>query len=170
MTYPDPFLGQPADEAQAAPAEAPREDPWASQAAAQPSAIAPSSGGLNEASLTFKGGTNFDAPWLVLKDSLENLAAILTGPRAAVLKTVLDRAQVVATAFSSGYAGAATSGAAHAPAARQAAPAAATAPPANAPACPAGWTYRTGMKKDGSGTYQAFFPPRGDNTKPIFFD
>jgi hypothetical protein len=168
MTYPDPFAGQPADEAQPTPAAAPS-DPWANQTAVQ-APVSPHTPTAGDASLTLKGG-GYDGPWLVLHDTLENIDDILNGERSAVLKRVLDRAQLVATAFQASAPGVTTSGSAHKPAQRQSAPAAAQQPPANAPACPApGWVYRSGMKKDGSGTYQAWFPPRGDSSKPLFFD
>ena len=83
--YNDPFADAPADEAQAAPA-APNSGPWEETAPAPAPAAAPaakpapivvgSEGG--KVTVTLKGGTSFDKPWVVIHaedipDALDNL-------------------------------------------------------------------------------------------------
>ncbi|QAY17487.1 hypothetical protein SEA_DAISHI_52 [Mycobacterium phage Daishi] len=111
MTMIDPFASAPADdEAQAAPAEAPEESlfneppaeaPKKAPAKAAPAKVtnvaAPSEG---KVVLTFKGGTGFDAPWIVIHaESLQDAYEQMVGDNGALLGELFTRVQNAGQAF-----------------------------------------------------------------------
>lgn len=113
--------------------------------------------------LTLKGGSGFDAPWIVIHAmSLDDAYEQVSGDNAALLAKVMERTAAAAKHFGT-----------FKPAAPAGAPAQSRAPqqqpPANAPDCPPGWEFKSGVSKAGK-AYKGFFPPRGDESKPIFFN
>ncbi|OHT67808.1 hypothetical protein BKG67_23130 [Mycobacteroides chelonae] len=111
MTQPDPFAPS-ADEPQTAPPQAPAtpDDPWSAPpqgfATPEPPAqapavktVAPSEDG--KVVLTFKGGTGYDAPWIVIHaTSLEDAHDQVTGENANLLAKVMTQTQNAGSHFS----------------------------------------------------------------------
>ena len=138
----------------APPPEAPKK---AAKKAAPKPVVAPEGDG--KVTITLKGGAGFDAPWIVIHATdIADAYEQLSGDYAAILVELMGKVKKAGTFFSGG------NGAAP----RPAAPAQAQEAPAGAPECPPGWTYRSGVGKTGK-PYKGYFPPRGDDTKPIFF-
>jgi hypothetical protein len=109
--------------------------------------------------MTFKEGSGFDASWNVVHaKSVEQADALLDERYAALLA----KQKKVAAYFRVGNGGQ--------PVAARPAPAAAATPPAGAPECPPGWEFKSGTNKNTGKPWKGFFPPRGDDTKPIFFN
>lgn len=109
--------------------------------------------------ITLKGGAGFDAPWIVIHaTSLDDAYEQVSGDNAGLLAKLMDRTANAASYFSGLKKPAAP---AERPAPQQ--------PPANAPDCPPGWEFKSGVSKAGK-PYKGFFPPRGDDSKPIFFN
>lgn len=134
------------------PAEAPKK-PAVKKVAAKPDT------NEGKVSITLKGGAGFDAPWVVIHAvSLEDAYEQVSGDNAGLLAKIMDRTASAASYFSGLRTPAAP---AQKPAAQQA--------PAGAPECPPGWEFKSGVSKAGK-PYKGFFPPRGDDTKPIFFN
>lgn len=104
---------------------------------------------------TLKGGTGYDAPWIVIHADTPQEAIDLLNDK--VMKELIEKTRVVADFFSQ-------SEPAKKPAGK---PAGASQPPEGSPACPPGWTYRTGVSKAGK-PYQAYFPPKGSQESPIW--
>jgi hypothetical protein len=166
----DPFGPQ----AQQAPAEeaqqpTPPSDPWSPPPAAAPAPTVVQ-GADGKVVLTFKGGTAFSDPWVVVHaGSLDEALSYLdpvNGPKMAELFERVRRASNLFLGSGGGAPAPSTNGSAPA-----AAPAAANQPPAGAPASPgAGWTYKTGSKN--GRVWHGWFPPyaQKDSLKPVFFD
>jgi hypothetical protein len=156
LTDIDPFADVVADDAAVfdAPApEAPKKTP------AKKAAPRPESSGEGKLTVTFKGGAGFDAPWIVLHAAdISDAYEQLSGDYAALLVELMGKVKKAGAFFSGG----------EAKTAARSAPQQAQDAPADAPDCPPGWTYRSGVGKTGK-PYKGFFPPRGDDTKPIFF-
>lgn len=115
---------------------------------------------------TFKSGAGYDVPWTTVDyPSVEAAHADLSVPERQ--KQLAELFEIVAKA-NAAFIG---KNDAVKPAAKpgQPAPAGAQEPPADAPDCPPGWTYKTGVAKATGKPWKGFFPPRGDDTKPIFF-
>jgi hypothetical protein len=118
--------------------------------------------------LTFKGGSGFDAPWIVihaedLDDALEHVTT-----RGNTLIAIMERVQLAGKHFS----GLAPAKPAGQPAASAAPAAAQTAPP-GAPAAPGpDWEFKTGFAKASGKPWKGWFPPRGADAslKPVFFN
>lgn len=133
------------------PAEAPKKAAPKKAAAAKP--VSEREG----VTITLKGGAGFDAPWIVIHASgLEDAYEQVSGDNAALLAKVMERTKAAAGHFTGKGAEAGVK-----PAPQQ--------PPANAPECPPGWEFKSGVSKAGK-PYKGFFPPRGDDSKPIFFN
>lgn len=162
-------------------------DPWADAPAAQaepsnpvsseskPRPAAPASEG-GKVTTTFKGGTGFDAPWIVIhSDSVQDAYDQVTGPTAGVLAALMERTQLIAQDFAGkgvSQASKPSSGGGGGGGSRQQsnAPRGAQEPPSYAPEKPGdGWEYRSGKKKNGQGTWEAWMPPRGSNEDPLWF-
>lgn len=112
--------------------------------------------------LTYKGGSGFDAPWIVLhENTIEDALASAQNP---ALKELMEVTQAGGQHFASQGKSAPAAGGGG----RSGQPQGSQEPPAGAPDCPPGWTFRSGTSKAGN-AYQGFFPPRGDDSKPIFF-
>lgn len=113
--------------------------------------------------LTLKGGSGFEAPWIVIHAmSLDDAYEQVSGDNASLLAKVMERTAAAAKHF--GTFKPAPAGAATATVSRPQ-----QQPPANAPDCPPGWEFKSGVSKAGK-AYKGFFPPRGDESKPIFFN
>lgn len=178
----DPFANAPAPdpapegEAQdsgfdAPPAEAPKKAAKkAAPKAASNAAPVVNVGADGKHVVTLKGGAGFDAPWYVIhaKD-LDEVEELFAGEDAGRLLAVMGRIQNAAQAFvklgpakearQGGNGGGGGGG-------RSNAPRGAQEPPSWFPPSPGeGWQYRSGQKKDGSGLYHAWAPPRGSNEK-----
>lgn len=195
MTIADPFASAPAeDEAQpygppenddsspfsASPAEAPAPAKKAAPKKAVGTVnldVKPNLLPLDEGKvvLTFKGGTGFDAPWIVVhaKD-VEDALDVVSGENAAKMDELMKRVQIAGKLFG-GYAPVSENASAGRPQ-RQAAPAAAQQPPAGSPPSPGeGWVYKSGVTKSGpkaGQTWQAWMPPqhlKDAGTKPVWF-
>lgn len=141
----------------APPAEAPKK--LAKRAPAKPSLRDSDEG---KVVLTLKGGAGFDAPWIVIHaTSLEDAYEQVSGDNAGLLAKVMERTAAAAKHFST-FKQPNTTASAPARTPQQQ-------PPANAPECPPGWEFKSGVSKAGK-AYKGFFPPRGDESKPIFFN
>jgi hypothetical protein len=183
MSEYDPFASAPADdEAQAAPVEAPAEEAFSAPPADVPTVgavkvdVKPNLVGLGsdgKVVLTFKGGTGFDAPWIVIHaTSLDDAFEQVSGENAVLLAQLMERVQKAGEIF----AGLSTGKPAAARPQRQAAPAPAQQPPAGSPPSPGeGWVYKTGVAKSGPKAgqpWQAWMPPqhlKDAGTKPVWF-
>jgi len=184
MTEYDPFAAAPADEAQAPPENAPSEPVFNAPPAESP-AKAPAKKAAPKAAkaaagpedtpgrvtLTFKGGRDFDAPWIVIHAAdLEDAYEQVSGVNAAKLAQIMERTQIAGQHFAK--LGGNDAAAGQRPQ-RQAAPAQAQQPPAGAPAAPGpDWVFKTGVSKSGRNagqTWQAWMPPQGSQERPVFF-
>lgn len=166
MTAIDPFASAP-DEAQVPPvAEEPQAPPVETSkpidVAVRPVIQNPVNDG--KVVLTFKGGAGFDAPWIVIHATdLKDAHAQITGDNANLLAEVMTQSQKAGAHF----AGLAPAKASPNSSNAGAAPAASQQAPAGSPEPPAGWTYKTGVGKNGK-VWKAFMPPRGDDSQPIW--
>jgi len=173
VTVADPFAAAPEfDEAQAAPepvdespfeeppVEAPKKAP-AKKVAAKP---AKKENTLSESkiTITLKGGSGFDAPWIVIHaDDLED-ASRQVNDEAALLADVMERVQKAGQHFAGLGPSKPASSSGGAPA-RPGAEA-----PGGTPAAPGpDWTYKTGVGKNGK-TWKAWMPPRGSDASPVW--
>lgn len=108
---------------------------------------------------TLKGGSGFDAPWIVVHaDNTEEAVAILRG---GATEELLKATKEVSDKFNGGQAPAQQRQAPR----TQGMPAGADAPRPSDPPMPEGWTYKTGVNKNGK-AYRAYFPPRGSQESP----
>jgi len=185
----DPFASAPADEAQTEipepqpetvfdqpPAEAPEAPAPAPKKAPAKKAIGTYDKPTDEGKvvLTFKGGTGFDAPWIVIHAmSMQDAHDQVTGENGTLLAATMERVQAAGKHFAGMGGGSKSGGGAPQ---RQAAPAAAQQPPAGSPPCPGdGWVYKSGVSKSGpkaGQTWQAWMPPqhlKDAGTKPVWF-
>lgn len=189
----DPWADTPADEPQADPtpapaAEEPLQSPPPEAPAKAPAKKAPAKAvgtvsvdvkpnlvgfdGEGKLTVTLKGGSGFEAPWIVVhaKD-VDDALETFTGENTVKLQTLMDRVQRAAKAFAVDGPQAKTGGGGRP--ARQAAPAAATEPPSYAPAKPGdGWVYKSGVTKSGKNkgnVWEAWMPPQGSDEDPVWF-
>jgi hypothetical protein len=157
----DPFAAAPLD----AELEVVTGDPWLEPTPA-PVATPKVATGEGKVVLTFKGGTGFDAPWIVIHAAdLADAYSQVSGDSAVLLSDLMERVQTAGQHFSSqGKSGAAP---------RQAPPAEAASAPPGSPAAPGpDWTFRSGITKSGPKAgqpWKGWMPPRGSDEKPIFF-
>lgn len=108
---------------------------------------------------TLKGGSGFDAPWIVVHaDNVEEAVAILRG---GATEELLKATKEVSDKFNGGQAPAQQRQAPR----TQGMPAGADVPRPSDPPMPEGWTYKTGVNKNGK-AYRAYFPPRGSQESP----
>lgn len=113
--------------------------------------------------VTLKGGSGFDAPWIVIHAAdIADAYLQFEGDNAALLVELMGKVKKAGTFFSGGDGNSRGGG--------RPAPAQAQQPPAGAPECPAGWEYKTGVSKASGKPWKGFFPPRGSEDKPIFFN
>lgn len=167
MSIADPFADEDTEVAEAEavvdespfdapPAEAPKK--IAKKSAAKPTLKESDEG---KVVLTLKGGAGFDAPWIVIHaTSLEDAYEQVSGENAGLLAKVMERTAAAAKHFTTFKQPNTASAPARSPQQQ---------PPANAPECPPGWEFKSGVSKAGK-AYKGFFPPRGDDSKPIFFN
>ncbi|QGH79721.1 hypothetical protein SEA_ANON_50 [Gordonia phage Anon] len=177
MSLPDPFAA-PAPVEQAPVAEAPfTPDPTP---AAQPAAqvvqtkpVAPASAD-GKVVLTFKGGRDFDAPWIVIHADGLDEAAEFVGTKAGVLAELMTRVQAAGQHFA-GQAPAKPAGGGGQRSGGGGAPQGATEAPAWAPPKPFDdFVYKSGVSKSGRNagkTWHAWMPPqKGDGRDAVFFN
>lgn len=162
----DPFDSVPADdegqepEAEESVFDAPPADaPAPKKAAVKKAAAKAPVGDEGKIVLTFKEGAGFDSSWTVVHaNNVSEANEILSDP---AFKELLDRSKKVAGYYRGGAASAPAK-----PASSGGRPAGATQAPAWMPPPPGdGWVYKSAMKKDGSGVYHAWAPPRGTDAQ-----
>ncbi|AGK87524.1 ribonucleoside reductase class II [Mycobacterium phage HINdeR] len=164
----DPF-GPTEDEAQAdapAAAEAPKKAP-AKKAAAKVTNVAASSEG--KVTVTLKGGSGFEAPWIVIHgadvdDALEQISDV------DKLASLMEYTQSAAKKFASLGPAPSSGGGGGGGRGRGGAPRQAQEPPAGAPPKPGDdWVYKSGTSA--RGPWQAWMPPQHlkDVEKPVWF-
>ena len=108
---------------------------------------------------TLKGGSGFDAPWIVIHaDDVAEAVAVLRGDN---IEELLKATKEVSDKFNGGQAPAQQRQAPR----TQGMPAGANEPRPSDPPMPEGWTYKTGVNKNGK-AYRAYFPPRGSQESP----
>ncbi|CRY79830.1 hypothetical protein SAMN05421776_11732 [Nocardia farcinica] len=115
--------------------------------------------------VTLKGGTGFDAPWIVIHADSPADAAAQIGQD---LLDLMDKTHRAAAKFVELAPNKPAQGG-NQPAPRQAAPAGATQAPPGSPECPPGWEFKTGFSQKTQKPWKGYFPPRGSTDKPIFF-
>ena len=157
MTDIDPFADVPADDTAESITTPTDIDPKENK-----NNMTTSNDSQNNLTVTLKGGSGFDAPWIVIhagtpQDAIDVL-------NTDTMKHLTELTQKVAGKF-------AGMGPAKAAPAQNSngQPQGAQQAPAGAPDCPPGWTFRSGVSKASGKPYKGFFPPRGDDSKPIFF-
>ncbi|BCP36420.1 hypothetical protein MINTMi198_17900 [Mycobacterium intracellulare M.i.198] len=112
--------------------------------------------------VTLKGGSGYDAPWIVVHASSAEDAESQLDEK---MVSLMAKTKKAARHFS----GLGEDSKPAAPA-RQAAPAPAQQPPAGSPPCPGdGWVYKSGVGKSNGKPWQGWMPPRGSDEKPVFF-
>ncbi|QHB38079.1 ribonucleoside reductase class II [Mycobacterium phage Noelle] len=177
----DPFASAPAnDEAQAAPEpqesafdapppEAPKKAPAKKAAAKAAPAKAAAASGEGKVVLTFKGGSGFDAPWIVIHaEDLDDALAQVTnqGDTLGALMTRVQNAGQHFAGMAPAKSGGGNSGGGGG--GRSNAPRGAQEPPAGTPPAPGpDWTYKSGTGKNGK-PWSAWMPPRGSDEKPVW--
>lgn len=170
MTLLDPF-GAPPEEPQTAPqhqptpapAPAPAANVWDAPAAPAAPAVVAVGSSDGKVVLTFKGGAGYSDPWIVVHANDIDEALRYVTEDAPKMISLMDRVQRAAQHFASQGVSAPAAPATQTASAPQpsAAPQGATQPPHWFPPAPApGWVYKTGFKKDGSGTWNAWAPPQ----------
>ena len=108
---------------------------------------------------TLKGGSGFDAPWIVIHaDDVAEAVAVLRGDN---IEELLKATKEVSDKFNGGQAPAQQRQAPR----TQGMPAGANEPRPSDPPMPEGWTYKSGVNKNGK-AYRAYFPPRGSQESP----
>lgn len=118
--------------------------------------------------LTFKGGSGYDAPWIVIHaNGLQEAHDFVTGDNASTLNEVMGRVQAAGRHFASLGAGkpaaAGGGGVGRAPQGAQDAPDWAPDKPFD------DFVYKTGIGKNGK-TWHAWMPPqKGDSRDALFF-
>lgn len=121
--------------------------------------------------VTFKGGSGFDAPWIVLHAAgLDEVADFMSVENAPRLMEIMERVQNVGAHFVS-KAPARPANAGSAAPQRGAAPQGATEAPSWAPPKPYDdAVYKTGVSKKTGKPWHAWMPPQqGDPREPKFF-
>ncbi|QBP29249.1 hypothetical protein SEA_PHIGHTER1804_49 [Mycobacterium phage Phighter1804] len=175
----DPFASAPAtDEAQAAPEpqesafdapppEAPKKAP-AKKAAAKAAPAKAAASGEGKVVLTFKGGSGFEAPWIVIHaEDLDDALDQVTN-QGATLGALMERVQNAGQHFSGMAPAKSGGGNGGGGGGRSNAPRGAQEPPAGTPPAPGpDWTYKSGTGKNGK-PWSAWMPPRGSDEKPVW--
>lgn len=150
-----------------------QQDPWASPppvawAPAVPAgatATAVASPSVGEIVTTFKAGTGYDSPWVVLHASSVAESDALLDKEFA---DYLGKVKRVAEFFNGGSSASAQGGNTQQ---RSNAPQGATQPPSYAPPKPYDdFVYKSGVSKFSGKTWEAWMPPeKGDSREPKFF-
>jgi hypothetical protein len=173
LTEVDPFADV-ADTAEdqgfdAPPPEAPKKVP-AKKPVVKPAVSTDADG---KVTMTLKGGSGFDAPWVVIHAAdIPDAYEQLSGDNAALLVEVMNKVAKASKYFNGLYlVGTDTNGNIQTSAGpRQGAPRQSQQPPAGAPECPPGWEFKSGVSKNTGKPWKGFFPPRGSDEKPLFFN
>lgn len=171
MSYEDPFATAPSDdEAQTAPAEAPAEAPVASAQVTKPTVVEQADG---KVVLTFKGGRDFDAPWIVIHAaSLEDAYEQLT-TKGDLLGKVMERTANAGRHFAGSAPKAAPAQSGGGAPQRQAPQAAQEAPGGEKRFCEHGeMVFRSGVSKSSGKPYKLFSctAPRDQQCKAQFLN
>lgn len=121
----------------------------------------------NKLTVTLKGGSGFDAPWIVLHG--DTAAELLEQLNDEALKALIEQTSAVGKFFADkgpqaqGNRGGGGGG-------RSGAPQGAQQPPAGAPEAPGpDWVFKSGTSKAGK-PWKAWMPPQGSDEKPLFFN
>lgn len=109
----------------------------------------------NKVVVTLKGGSGFDAPWIVVH-------AESVGEAKRILGDEIKELMTLASAAGKYFAGL---GGSKSAAPRAEAPAQHQTKPGD-PDMPEGWTYKTGSKN--GKTWRAYFPPKGSDESPMW--
>ncbi len=168
MTIADPFAA-PADEPQTAPKGV--NDSISEALNSAPKLVSVPTPSEGKVVLTFKGGRDFDAPWIVIHAAdLEDAHASVYGDNAVLLSSLMEQVQKAGQHFAGVKP--VSQNAAAAPAPQRQAPQGATEPPSWFPPPPApDWVYKTGFKngnswhawapaQKGGGDWQFHRPPK----------
>lgn len=117
--------------------------------------------------LTLKGGSGFDAPWIVIHaNDIADAHDHLHGENATLLVEVMESLGKAADKFVEVYAGSKSSGAGRKTAS---APSGAGEAPPGTPEAPGpGWQYKTGVNGKTGKTWRAWMPPRDSDEKPVW--
>lgn len=163
----DPFASAPAeDEAQV---EAPAESVFDAPPADAPKKAAPKKAAAKSVStdegkvtVTLKGGSGFDAPWIVIHaNSVEEADESFDSNLASLMAKVQKAGQHFVSLAPDKPKSAPSGGG-------SSAPRGAVEAPAGTPAAPGpDWTYKTGVGKTGK-TWKAWMPPRGSDASPVW--
>lgn len=114
--------------------------------------------------LTIKGGSGFDAPWIVIHaNDIEDAHSHLHGDNATLLVEVMEALQKASVKFVE------LGGGKKATVAPGGAPSGANeAPPGVSPAPGPDWQYKTGVNGKTGKTWRAWMPPRGSDASPVW--
>lgn len=181
MTIADPFASAPAaatvpDEAQQTTTTPAQDDPWASPppeatkpAAAAPRPVVAQSEG--KIVLTFKGGSGFEAPWIVIHaQNIDEAADYLSPESGPKLLDLMTRVQNAGQHFAGlAPAGSKSSGGGNRGGSRSNAPQGAKEPPAGTPPAPdSSYEYKSGSKN--GKPWHAWMPPKGSGKDVVWLD
>lgn len=140
----------------------PFEEPAAPVKKAAPKKAAPKQPSDREGvTVTLKGGSGFDAPWIVIHASdLEDAYDQVSGENASLLAKLMEKTAAAGKHFS-GFGGGKD--------APRSAPQAAAEAPAGTPEAPGpDWVYKTGVNAKTGKPWKAWMPPRGSDAKPVW--
>ena len=113
--------------------------------------------------VTLKGGSGFDAPWIVLHGAtVAELNEQLTDEG---LKALIEQTQKVGQFFAGLGKSSGGGGRPQASGGQPGQPAGSNGPRPTDPPCPEGWTYKEGIGKTGK-AWRAFMPPKGSSESP----
>lgn len=113
--------------------------------------------------VTLKGGSGFDAPWIVLHGAtVAELNDQLTDEG---LKALIEQTQKVGQFFAGLGKSSGGGGRPQASGGQTGQPAGSNGPRPTDPPCPEGWTYKEGIGKTGK-AWRAFMPPKGSSESP----
>lgn len=164
MTDHDPFASAPAEEAQQ-PEAATYSSGGAITVDVKPNIVPPSEG---KVVLTFKGGTGFEAPWIVIHATDLEDAHRQVSEEAALLASLMDRVQKAGSHFAaSGPVNTGRGGNTGSPSSP---PQGATSAPAWAPAPhQPDAVYKTGVSAASGKVWHAWMSPQKGGYEPLFF-
>lgn len=158
MTLVDPFATAPETPADIAP--------QTSSVDVKDRPVAPTSEG--KVVLTFKGGSGYDAPWIVVHATdLDEALSFVSADNGPKLADLMTRVQKAGSEFAGQAPPKAPNPNSGAPAANGR-PAGATEAPAWAGACPPGYKYASGVKN--GRTWHAWFPIERDGGEKIWLN
>ncbi|MBF6287143.1 hypothetical protein [Nocardia cyriacigeorgica] len=136
-------------------------EPWDEPAKPEPVVRATpvvAAGADGKVTVTLKGGSGFDSPWIVIHAAdLQDAFAQFDGGNASVLASLMDKVANAGKYFSSkGPAATAAPRGGSSGGTSNGRPAGATQPPAGFPPLPEGATYKTGVSKSSGKVWHAY--------------